>query len=201
MPWACYQCNFLRSFAFAFDRIDATVGRILMKFWRFPGPFLTQVTLKKLNFPPEQYAHCSVAIKHESLMKIFKGYFEFIRKTLWSGKNWLIYSSFSAITQIKWKSNITFEPFKTLQPTLEKQVNVSIFFFEIRNGMTFKVCASQLCSNHIYRKIFGFFADHAGKIPSISPFWPSKRPFPENVFATFVPVFGRHPSCPRIPIK
>jgi len=79
MPWACYQCNFLRSFAFAFGRFDATVGRIPMKFCRFSGPLFTQVGLKKLNFPPEQNAYCSVAIKHESLMKIFKGYFEFIR--------------------------------------------------------------------------------------------------------------------------
>ena len=72
---------------------------------------------------------------------------------------------------------------------------------DFRNGVTCRGCASQKCYNHIYRKHFDFFPDHAGKIPSISPFYQSKRPFRENIFAIFVPIFGRPPHCSRIPIK
>ena len=52
----------------------------------------------------------------------------------------------------------------------------------------------------IYRKRFDFVSDHTGKIPSISPLYPSKRPFGENAY-TLVPIFGRPHSCPCIQIK
>ena len=70
----------------------------------------------------------------------------------------------------------TFEHFKTLKPTLAKHDNVSkkTQKFEIRDGMTRKGCASQECCN---MKKFRFFSEHAGKIPSTSPFYPSKRLF------------------------
>ena len=43
LPWACFQCNFLRSLEYAFDRLDATAERIPVKFWGFFGSFLTQM--------------------------------------------------------------------------------------------------------------------------------------------------------------
>jgi len=55
--------------------------------------------------------------------------------------------------------------------------------------------------NLIDGQSFHFFAEHAGKIPSMSPFCPSNRPFRPNSFASFVPIFGRPPYSARIPIK
>jgi len=43
------------------------------------------------------------------LMKISKSCSRVIQKTLRSGKNWLRYSSFSAISRVKWKRDQTFE--------------------------------------------------------------------------------------------
>jgi len=51
MSRVCYLCNFLRSFACAFDRINAPAGRIHMKFLRFFGPFFTQIG-PKVDFTP-----------------------------------------------------------------------------------------------------------------------------------------------------
>jgi len=71
--------------------------------------------------------------------------------------------------------------------------------FEIRNGMTYRGCASQKCCNLIDRNSFDFCAEHAGKIPSISAFY--KGSFRECSFAIFDPIFGRPPSSAQISIK
>ena len=44
-------------------------------------------------------------------------------------------------------------------------------------------------------------SEHAGKISSILPNYPSKRPFRQNTFASFVPIFGRPPSGACISMK
>jgi hypothetical protein len=67
--------------------------------------------------------------------------------------------------------------------------------------MTCRGCASQKCSNLINRKSFGFLAEHAGKIPSILPFYPRNRIFRECSCAIFDPIFSRPPSGARISIK
>ena len=38
-PWACFWCNFLISFACAFDRFNATAGRTVMQILKFFGHF------------------------------------------------------------------------------------------------------------------------------------------------------------------
>jgi len=69
---------------------------------------------------------------------------------------------------------------------------------EIRNGMTCRGCALQKCFNLIDRKGFDFFAEPAGKIPSISPFYPWNRSVRECSFAIFDPIFVKPPSGARI---
>jgi len=74
MPWACYQCNFLRFFACAFDRFNATAGRSPMKFLMFFGPFLIHMG-PKVDFAPEPRSVTHIALllsKMVSLMKIVK---------------------------------------------------------------------------------------------------------------------------------
>jgi len=61
--------------------------------------------------------------------------------------------------------------------------------------------ASQKCCNLIDRKSFDFFAKHAGKIPSISPFYPWNHRFQECSLAIFDPIFGRPPSSAQISMK
>jgi len=51
MPWAYYQFNFLKSFACAFDRFNATAGRIRVKNLRIFGPFLIHMG-PKVHFAP-----------------------------------------------------------------------------------------------------------------------------------------------------
>jgi len=106
-------------------------------------------------------------------------------------------------TKIGWDIyRFVFEHFKSLKSTLAKHDNVSKKKnFEIRNSMTYTGCASQKCFNLVDRKSFDFFAEHAGKIPSISPFYPWNCRFREWCFASFVPIFGRPPSSARIPTK
>jgi hypothetical protein len=67
--------------------------------------------------------------------------------------------------------------------TLAKHDNVSNKpqNFDCRNDMTCEGCACQKCSNHIFRKSFDFFVEHAGKIPLISLFYPSNRLFTKTV--------------------
>ena len=108
------------------------------------------------------------------LMKILKSCFKVIQRTGRSRKNWLRYSSFSAISRVKlpnlqaWSN---FEHFKTIQPTLTEHDNVSKNKnFQVRNGSTCRGCASQKTSNHICRKKFDFFAQQAEKSPQYRHF-------------------------------
>ena len=65
-----------------------------------------------------------------------------------------------------------------------------------RNGSTSRRCASQKCSNLICRESFHFFAEHAGKIPSISPFntWNClfQKPL-GSIFVRFSTLYSWHP--------
>ena len=55
-PCACWQCNFSRFLHCAFDRLDATAGRVPMNFLRFSGFFLTEMG-PKVNFDDFLWNH------------------------------------------------------------------------------------------------------------------------------------------------
>ena len=130
MPWLCYWGNFLRSFACAFDRVNATARRIPVKILRFFGPFFTQ--MGPSWFYPRSNMHIALLLsKMGSLMKISKSCSKVIQKTLRSSKNWLRYSFFSVMSRVKWPNLRAWpilEFWKTLQSTLAKHDIVSIFF-------------------------------------------------------------------------
>jgi len=160
--------------------------------------------------------------KMESLMKIWKSCSKVISRTLRSGKNWLRYSSFSVISLVKWP-NLWAWPTLGLSNPHWQNTTKCLKKIETRNGMTCRECASQKCFVHIfcffvclfvcwnkplyiillllledYRKD-SIFSDNAGKIPSISPFYPSKYPVRESTLPTLVLIFGRPPYCPHNP--
>ena len=96
--------------------------------------------------------------KMVSFSKISKSCVNVTQTTLRSGKNWLRYSSFSVISQVKWpnlRAWQIFEHFKTVKIPTGMHENVSKKYkdFNFRNGMTGKGCVCQKCSNHIYKKL------------------------------------------------
>jgi len=114
----------------------------------------------KVDFAPGANAYCSAAIKdgefNKGLNKLFKSH----------PKDFAVRQKLTEIFIVRALQDPQTHTGKTRQ-CVRKNTN-----FEIRNGMTCRGCASQKCSNLVDRKSFDFFADHAGKIPSISPFYP-----------------------------
>jgi len=120
---------------------------------------------------------CSAAFKHGKLYKDLKKFFLSHLKdfAVWQKLAEIFIVHFHFTARMTQPSSVT--TFRALQdsPThtgktrqcVKKNQN-----FELRNGMTYRGCASQKCSDHICTKSFDFFAEHAGKIPSISPFYP-----------------------------
>jgi len=134
-------------------------------------------------------------------MKISTSCFKVIRRTLQSDKNWLRYLSLGVISLVNYPSfeGDQFSSTARLSNPLWQNTKMcQKKNFEIRKGMTCRECASQKCSNLIDRKRVDFFAEHAGKIPSILPFYLWNRSFRECSFAILDPIFGRPPFGARI---
>jgi len=61
--------------------------------------------------------------------------------------------------------------------------------FEISNGMTYRECASQKGSNHVYRKSFDSFRNMLGKSPQHVAILLVKKPFSRKPSSYFCPDF------------
>jgi len=159
----------------------------------FFGPFLTQMGPKHDFWPPDQHLWRSAAIKHrkfnEDLQKLSQSLPQnfAVRPNL----NWLRYSSFSVILLVKWPNLRAWPNFRALQPTMAKHDNVSKrnWNFEIRNNRACIGCASQKCSNHVFRKWSDFFLGSCRKNPLNIAILPIKTLFSRKHFCYFCPDF------------
>jgi len=94
------------------DVQPSTINRLNPRTGRFSKNFLSLLTKNgpKVNEAPCRYVNIAPMQSNMlNLMKILKSCFEVIQRTLRSGKTWLRYWSFSAISRVKWKRDQTFE--------------------------------------------------------------------------------------------
>jgi len=83
---------------------------------------------------------------------------------------------------------------RTQEESLWRRQNSSVLFISVE-------CSIHICTKVFYSYQSKFFWEHARKILSLSPIYPSKRSDWQNTFASVVPICVTPPSGARIPRK
>jgi len=152
----------------------------LWKNWGFSG--LSSLTWDQKLICPRSNTHFSLLQSNLArLMKILKHCFKVIQRTLRSGENWMRCASCNVILRVYWpnlRAWPNFEHSRTLQPTLVKHDNVSKKkTLESKTAGLVKDAPLKSVPITSIEKISICWRNMPGKIPSISPFYPSNRLF------------------------
>jgi len=187
------------------DVQTSTPNRFHLSTGRFAKIFLSFLTQNrpKVNEAPCRYVNISLMqSNHLNLIKISKSCSKVIQRTLRSGKNWLRYSSFSAISRVKWKRDQIFEHIQSLQLTLAKHDNVSKKEFARQKSLKQIVmdCARQsrfrICNSYLKKFSWrNFFCClKVGILPVKHHFWESSFAIFFQILVDHLPVLESPPN-------